>query len=89
MESAEDQAVPGSSKDPMPSSSGYSCMGEFMVNERASFLNLLPSDIFGLSDYSNAEADILAQVLAASQQEYLDSLKCKTKEDSSDSSSSS
>lgn len=47
MESTEDQAVPGSSKDPMPSSSGYSCMGEFMVNERASFLNLLPSDIFG------------------------------------------
>ncbi|XP_047470620.1 OTU domain-containing protein 5-like [Penaeus chinensis] len=89
MESTEDQAVPGSSKDPMPSSSGYSNMGEFMVNERASFLNLLPSDIFGLSDYSNAEADILAQVLAASQQEYLDSLKCKTKEDSSDSSSSS
>lgn len=84
-----DPAVPGSSKDPMPSSSGYSSIGDFTVNERASFLNHLPPNIFGLTEYSNAEADILAQVLAASQQEYLESLKCRTKDDNSDSSSSS
>lgn len=75
-------AVPGSSKDPMPSSSGHSVsIGDFTVNERASFLNHLPPHIFGLSDYSSAEADILAQVLAASQQEYLETLKSRTKDD--------
>ncbi|MPC07965.1 OTU domain-containing protein 5 [Portunus trituberculatus] len=41
-------AVPGSSKDPMPSSSGHSVsIGDFTVNERASFLNHLPPHIFG------------------------------------------
>lgn len=83
-----DPAVPGSSKDPMPSSSGYSSLSDFEVNETASFLNQVPPDMFGLSEYSNAEADILAQVLAASQQEYLDSLK-NTKDENYDSSSSS
>ncbi|KAK7044042.1 OTU domain-containing protein 5, partial [Halocaridina rubra] len=83
-----DPAVPGSSKDPMPSSSGYSSLSDFVVNESASFLNHLPPDMFGLSDYTNAEADILAQALAASQQEYLDSLK-NSKDENYDSSSSS
>lgn len=69
MESTEDQAVPGSSKDPMPSSSGYSCMGEFMVNERASFLNLLPSDIFGESGEWVVRRDSLS---------LLNDLGCKT-----------
>ncbi|CAG0893177.1 unnamed protein product [Darwinula stevensoni] len=45
----------------------------FQVYETASFLNQLPPDVFGLSDWE--DADILAQVLAASQQEYLDTLK--------------
>ncbi|XP_076037655.1 OTU domain-containing protein 5-B-like [Oratosquilla oratoria] len=87
-----DLAIPGSSKDsaasyqePMPSSSGYSSFGDFHLNESASFLNQLPPDIFGLTDYSSAEADILAQVLAASQQEYLASFKNK-KEDTSETS---
>ncbi|XP_068206851.1 OTU domain-containing protein 5-B isoform X2 [Palaemon carinicauda] len=83
-----DPAIPGSSKDPMPSSSGYSSLSDFELNETASFLNQLPPDMFGLSEYSNAEADILAQVLAASQQEYLDSLK-NIKDENYDSSSSS
>lgn len=68
-----DLAVPGSSKDPMPSwssdvtggSSGGSTFNDAPLDERASFLNQLPPDMFGLQDYSNEEADILAQVLAA------------------------
>lgn len=87
-----DLAVPGSSKDPMPSwssdvtggSSGGSTFNDAPLDERASFLNQLPPDMFGLQDYSNEEADILAQVLAASQQEYLDSLK--SRKDDTDSS---
>ncbi|KAG0725405.1 OTU domain-containing protein 5-A [Chionoecetes opilio] len=43
----------------------------------------------GLSDYSSAEADILAQVLAASQQEYLENLKFRTKDDVTDNAPSS
>merc|ERR1712113_67818 len=46
---------------------------EFQLLETATFLNGLPPNIFGLEDWS--EADVLTQVLAASQQEYLDSLK--------------
>ncbi|CAL4066375.1 unnamed protein product, partial [Meganyctiphanes norvegica] len=81
-----DLAVPGSSKDPMPSwssdgvtgnSSSGSTFNNLPLDERASFLNQLPPDMFGLQDYSSEEADILAQVLAASQQEYLDSLKSR------------
>uniref|UniRef100_A0A1B6DYA9 ubiquitinyl hydrolase 1 n=1 Tax=Clastoptera arizonana TaxID=38151 RepID=A0A1B6DYA9_9HEMI len=45
----------------------------FNVIETASFLNILPPQIFGLSEYE--DAGIIAQVLATSQQEYLDNLK--------------
>lgn len=45
----------------------------FPLVETASFLNHLPPSMFGLSDWE--DSDIIAQVLAQSQQEYLDSLK--------------
>ncbi|XP_064486928.1 OTU domain-containing protein 5-B-like [Ornithodoros turicata] len=48
----------------------------FPLVETASFLNNLPPAMFGLSDWD--DSDILAQVLAQSQQEYLDSLKRST-----------
>ncbi|XP_047738988.1 OTU domain-containing protein 5-B isoform X2 [Hyalella azteca] len=81
-----DNAVPGPSKDPSFSPTGASCSrgfdetrvhneGDFAVDERASFLNHVPHDILGLSDYSHGELDVLAQVLAQSQEEYLNSLK--------------
>jgi len=65
---------------PKPSSSSsqpqqmHSSPGSgFQLSETATFLNGLPPNIFGLEDWS--ESDVLSQVLAASQQEYLDSLK--------------
>jgi len=45
----------------------------FHLRETASFLNGLPPDAFGLEDWG--EDAVLHQVLAASHQEYLDSLK--------------
>jgi len=45
----------------------------FHLRETASFLNGLPPDLFGLDDWG--EDAVLHQVLAASQQEYLESLK--------------
>lgn len=53
--------------------SGASPKSDFTLLETASFMNQMPPDVFGLSEWE--DADILAQVLAASQQEYLDSLK--------------
>lgn len=46
---------------------------DFKLIETATFMNQLPPDVFGLTEWE--DANILAQVLAASQQEYLDSLK--------------
>jgi len=56
----------------------------FHLRETASYLNGLPPDLFGLDDWG--EDAVLHQVLAASQQEYLDSLKKKddTTDDSKD-----
>jgi len=45
----------------------------FHLRETASYLNGLPQDMFGLDEWG--EDAVLSQVLAASQQEYLDSLK--------------
>ncbi|XP_075219366.1 OTU domain-containing protein 5-like isoform X2 [Lycorma delicatula] len=45
----------------------------FQIAETASFLNILPPQFLGLSEWE--DAGILAQVLATSQQEYLDNLK--------------
>jgi len=45
----------------------------FHLRETASYLNGLPPDLFGLEEWG--EDAVLSQVLAASQQEYLDSLK--------------
>ena len=45
----------------------------FHLRETASYLNGLPPDLFGLDEWG--EDAVLNQVLAASQQEYLDSLK--------------
>ena len=42
-----DLAVPGSSKDPIPSSSGFSNIQGFTLNENSSFLNQLPPSMFG------------------------------------------
>jgi OTU domain-containing protein 5 len=49
----------------------------FQLRETASFLNRFPSDIFGLEE----EDGILSQVLAESQQEYLDTLKRRLEEE--------
>ena len=46
--------------------------------ETGSFVNQFPPQMFGLNDYG--DEDILRQVLAQSQQEYLDSLKRKAKD---------
>jgi len=54
---------------------------EFQLLETATFLNGLPPNIFGLDDWS--EADVLTKVLAASQEEYLLTLKNKQSKDSS------
>lgn len=45
----------------------------FHLRETASYLNGMPPDLFGLDEWG--EDAVLSQVLAASQQEYLDSLK--------------
>uniref|UniRef100_A0A0B6YBP0 ubiquitinyl hydrolase 1 n=1 Tax=Arion vulgaris TaxID=1028688 RepID=A0A0B6YBP0_9EUPU len=81
---AEDQFVslPGSSKSPRhsPPQSSTGCASSTSVdgacaglNETASIMNHLPPTMYGLSDWS--EEDVLAQVIAQSQLEYLDSLK--------------
>ncbi|XP_023336969.1 OTU domain-containing protein 5 [Eurytemora carolleeae] len=49
----------------------------FRLRETATFLNNFPSDIFGLDE----DEGILSQVLAESQQEYLESLKRKAEEE--------
>lgn len=46
---------------------------DFHINEQATFLNNLPPEVFGISDWE--DYGILSQVLATSQQEYLESLK--------------
>lgn len=51
----------------------------FQLMETASFLNLLPPEMFGLSEWD--DAGILAQVLATSQQEYMDELKKRSHSD--------
>jgi len=61
----------------------YFAENEFQLLETATFLNGLPPNIFGLEDWS--EADVLTKVLAASQEEYLFSLKHKQSKDSSNS----
>lgn len=58
----------------------------FSLVETASFLNHLPPSMFGLTDWE--DTDIIARVLAQSQQEYLDSLKRATGTSSSASSGS-
>ncbi|XP_067144265.1 OTU domain-containing protein 5-B isoform X1 [Centruroides vittatus] len=58
---------------------------EFSLIETASFMNRLPPCIFGLTDWE--DSDILARVLAESQQEYLDSLKRSATKDNEQSSS--
>lgn len=58
-----------------PSSGAHLQLQEegFSLIETASFLNHLPPSMFGLTDWE--DTDIIARVLAQSQQEYLDSLK--------------
>jgi len=82
--SQRDSPKPCSSSQPPPSSTELSSSGNdyglgdgFALEETASFLNRLPPNMFGLDDWNDAQcdADVLTQVLAASQQEYLDSLK--------------
>jgi len=48
----------------------------FQWSETATFLNGLPPGLFGPEGWN--ETDVLTKVLAASQQEYLDSLKKKS-----------
>ncbi|XP_054280202.1 OTU domain-containing protein 5-A-like [Macrosteles quadrilineatus] len=56
-----------------PKHDGGECSQSFNLIESASFLNIVPPSMFGLSEWE--DAGIVAQVLAASQQEYLDNLK--------------
>ncbi|XP_066995460.1 OTU domain-containing protein 5-A [Anabrus simplex] len=67
-----------SSSSPGCSGNKNQCQG-FELLETASFINRLSPQMFGLSDWE--DAGIVAQVLATSQQEYLDSLK-KGRDDS-------
>ncbi|CAG2100305.1 unnamed protein product [Medioppia subpectinata] len=71
---------------------------EFGLKETASFMHELPPQVFGLKDWT--EDDIIAKVLAQSQEEYIESLKrdskaaqtntgCKTPPPSSSTSSNS
>ncbi|XP_077495527.1 OTU domain-containing protein 5-B-like [Amblyomma americanum] len=64
-------------QQPQPQPSGLSNPPSqeegFSLVETASFLNHLPPSMFGLTDWE--DTDIIARVLAQSQQEYLDSLK--------------
>ncbi|XP_003707126.1 deubiquitinating enzyme A isoform X1 [Megachile rotundata] len=57
------------SQEPMPGSSKE----EAHASPDISLFNRLPPEVFGLTDWE--DSDILSQVLATSQQEYLDSLK--------------
>ncbi|KAH9518967.1 OTU domain-containing protein 5 [Bulinus truncatus] len=74
-------SLPGSSKSPRQSpphssASGASANGEesgAVYNDSVCIMDHLPAALYGLSDWG--EEDILAQVIAQSQQEYLDSLK--------------
>jgi len=59
----------------------YGLGNGFELEETATFLNRLPPTMFGLDDWN--DTDVLTQVLAASQQEYLDSLKKAAKESES------
>merc|ERR1711993_181017 len=71
--SERDSPKPSSSSSSQQNQMHSSQASGFQLLETATFLNGLPPNIFGLEDWS--EADVLTQVLAASQQEYLDSLK--------------
>ncbi|XP_015439118.1 PREDICTED: OTU domain-containing protein 5-B [Dufourea novaeangliae] len=59
---------PKISQEPMPGSSK-----EAHASPDISMFNRLPPEVFGLTDWE--DSDVLSQVLATSQQEYLDSLK--------------
>jgi len=77
--SQRDSPKPCSSSQPQSSDlttgNDYGLGNGFVVEETASFLNRLPPNMFGLDGWEDADSDVLTQVLAASQQEYLDSLK--------------
>merc|ERR1719150_1892749 len=68
-DAGRDSPKPGSSR------SDHGLGAGFHLRETASFLNGLPPDAFGLEDWG--EDAVLQQVLAASHQEYLDSLKSR------------
>ncbi|RWS27629.1 OTU domain-containing protein-like protein [Leptotrombidium deliense] len=76
----ENQQSP-SRLSPKASSSGVndvrsSSSRDFSLVETASFMNQLPPQMLGVTDWETPEeGDIIARVLAQSQQEYLDSLK--------------
>jgi len=75
---SKDQDSPKPSVSPLSSHiSGYDLnLGPgFHLQETASVLNGLPPRMFGLDDWS--DSDVLSQVIAASQQEYINSLKKK------------
>jgi len=76
--SQRDSPKPCSSSQPQStevpaSGNDYGLGTGFELEETASFLNRLPPTMFGLDDWN--DTDVLTQVLAASQQEYLNSLK--------------
>jgi len=85
---------PKLSQSPKAGSSGLNSSNNHSYNnnnfiETGTFVNQFPPTMFGMSDWAMDDGDILRQVLAQSQQEYLDSLKRKAKEINTESSSSS
>jgi len=70
--SERDSPKPGGSSSPKNVNSSKG----FQWSETATFLNGLPPGLFGPEGWN--ETDVLTKVLAASQQEYLDSLKKKS-----------
>jgi len=75
-----DSPKPGGSRDQGRREVGAtSAVGGFHLQQTASFLNGLPPDFYGLEDWN--EDAMLSQVLAASQQEYIDSFKGSAKEE--------
>lgn len=76
----QDSPKPGSSRSTAVSAVDHGLGPNFQLRETATFLNGLPPDVFGLDEWGVQEDSVLHQVLAESQQEYLNSLKSKSRD---------
>ncbi|OXA36623.1 OTU domain-containing protein 5 [Folsomia candida] len=79
-------SLPGPSRPPPSKSPPKSPTGtatdshNFQLLETSSFINQLPPELFGMNEWE--DAGLMAQVLAVSQQEYLDNLKQRNRDPS-------